>query len=366
MDSFTENWAIVYLEIVFVVLILSLGIPTLIYEISVSEDLKTIIRKHQLVKSNWFLFFSIPFIVSAFLFIWIVHPTGNNTVHDGFIPNFIISLLILLSLIPWSVYLKISTRGKIINLFEKQINRNIMNDTMETIYKDLEYLANSSSYNEEVRIIIDIFRHKVEQNMNSELYECDTNHAIYVILKNVFIQSKTKSLENKHAIIDIYLSTYNKFKDVSREKFYCHDKYILKKCIKDITLFAISNEESELLPKLVSINQNFEDNLFQIGRATLLNKNFLDYLNCMRKFEELIVSKGNSRAIYYYVGCLCYGLNLKNTMLDEKINESLVTFKSFLPSQLYQKTISFFRDRMEYDTVSLMQFNSIQLEKLMP
>jgi hypothetical protein len=71
----TEAWASAYLQILFGMLVFAIGLPALITQLIVQEDIRQIVQRWH----SWFcVLICIPILVALLLFVWMLHPTADG------------------------------------------------------------------------------------------------------------------------------------------------------------------------------------------------------------------------------------------------------------------------------------------------
>lgn len=90
MPELTEAWASAYLQILFGLLVFSIGLPAVITQLIVREDIRQITQKeHNYVW--WGVWVAIC--LASLLFVWLFHPTGNKPDQRSLYASLVISLV---------------------------------------------------------------------------------------------------------------------------------------------------------------------------------------------------------------------------------------------------------------------------------
>lgn len=76
MPEVTEVWATAYLQILVVVFVFALGVPALLFQLIVPEDVRQVVH-HRWKISGWYAFTFCLALASA-SFIWVFHPDQNT------------------------------------------------------------------------------------------------------------------------------------------------------------------------------------------------------------------------------------------------------------------------------------------------
>lgn len=71
----TEAWASAYLQILFGMLVFAIGIPALITQLIVQEDIRQIAQRRH---TFFWVGVCIPILLASLLFVWLIHPTGDD------------------------------------------------------------------------------------------------------------------------------------------------------------------------------------------------------------------------------------------------------------------------------------------------
>ena len=126
----TETWGTAYLQIVIVLIVFAFGIPALIFQFTVPEEVRRVIHRH--MKVPIYIVFIIVFILTIFAvcFIWVLHPCSDYLVpHTKHIAGGAhITIAILMTVLFWWIYLGrfsreriiLTLKGKLLKVFLKK------------------------------------------------------------------------------------------------------------------------------------------------------------------------------------------------------------------------------------------------------
>ncbi len=74
----TESWAAVYLEVVVAILVFGVGLPALILQTIVSDDIRRVAERHGLVRNRTSVVCICIALVAALLLVWLLHPYATT------------------------------------------------------------------------------------------------------------------------------------------------------------------------------------------------------------------------------------------------------------------------------------------------
>jgi hypothetical protein len=196
----SETWGAAYIQLITALLIFFVGLPLLLSQLSLPEDIRRIYFQYQ--KKFWFLSIILMSILSALLLLWYFHPCPGK-VQTSWV-SIVISILIsimLFSLI--IIYIKLSNHGRdaLINVISKKCQpANIYSSA----FKDLVYLGECGNPGMEKSLVIhkiNEFIDKINQNNTYSLQMFD--NIIDDLKKIVFNGFRQGNEDNFKAVFQV-------------------------------------------------------------------------------------------------------------------------------------------------------------------
>lgn len=192
----TESWAGAYFQVTTAILIFGVGLPALVLQAIVHEDVRRIVYRHR----KWLrfgLYFIFIFALITLSFIWIFHPDdsppsaaglGNNsaavaakqdTSHIADSTSFSdgvssgIMTLVILSLLPFSYWLGSYRRDRVLNYLGKKCKHKIIRTGSpdEAMLADLQYLGEQANAGIEKEQTLKILGQLANQIQKQQCYK---------------------------------------------------------------------------------------------------------------------------------------------------------------------------------------------------
>jgi len=174
----TEVWGGTYLQVLIVLLVFALGIPALILQIAVPENIRRIILD-RMKRTWWHLSWRrliIALSIASLVFVWFLHPCSN-----GFLPTWksyiaaiIISIVLFLTIQFWwrMFLLGMPVREMAVRIMRRDLSGTYSKRWLldEKILDDLTHLGEQGTSGYEKELVIDSFDHLTEYVQNSERY----------------------------------------------------------------------------------------------------------------------------------------------------------------------------------------------------
>jgi len=191
MSCLDESWAQVYFQVAILILLFGVGIPSLILQTIVPEDLRRIIYRNWGLY-RWGFILIIGFIFIAITFVWIIHPCSSKQIGsltttgliidqwftklglnlDQSIAGVFITIAIVMTGIVWVLYW--FYRGDaILNILKRkciaQIKRKGVPD--ERIIKDIQYLGERGGTGRDKIRVLRVLESLAENVQSHEYYD---------------------------------------------------------------------------------------------------------------------------------------------------------------------------------------------------
>jgi hypothetical protein len=194
----TEAWASAYLQILFGMLVFAIGLPALITQLIVQEDIRQIVQRWH----TWFcVALCIPILIALLLFVWLLHPTGgeapgspaptSSAAYD-FGSNFAALLLTVIPFFSLALFLllRLYRREAIVGFLTKKLLGSFAAKGRfdRRSVQDLLYLGEKGAAGREKNLVLDAIKELVSAAAKSDKYRGDQLdeilHGLPVILAN--------------------------------------------------------------------------------------------------------------------------------------------------------------------------------------
>jgi hypothetical protein len=291
ISQFSETWGSAYLQIIVIILVFALGIPTILFQISISNDIRRIIQKQ--IKLIWW-FILITFLVGASLvYIWILHPCPGNvsSPFTSLLANLLLSFVIVISFSILCIRLIRNSRDQIIRRIEKKIIKYFFKtgDRSESIIKesvnDLIYLGEQGSCGDEKQIILEsissIFQNTVLKRRNDNfLILIDLVYGLQKIVTN-----KEKEGNGDNFILSV--KCLSEIINNPNSLLTNVEKDIIINVICDIGQFSLMNKSETITLLIFQEFDNHCSALFKFGKSALNEQQYLFAVASLNKLESL-------------------------------------------------------------------------------
>jgi hypothetical protein len=307
IPQFSETWGAAYVQVIIALLVFFTGLPLLITQLSIPEDIRGIYIRYQ--SKNWIIFIILIAIISALLIIWYIHPCPGIISPDieSFVISFLVTILILCFLyIYWKLYSQ--DRQSLINSIYRRIppeggggggTSTIPNKVKVPFYKnriyhepfaDLAYLGEFGKQGNEKNIVIMKIKHIVEIRILKQAYYYHFFDDEIISLKKTLMNKKQQGNESNFLLV---LGVFKKIREFYHSEL-PDSEYDIKyvdKAIGTLCLECLSLEYDETAVLYQQEIKEDADELLRVGAMAIRqNKNNIA-LSCLRDLETIIDTK---------------------------------------------------------------------------
>lgn len=364
--SLTESWAAVYFEVTAGILIFGVGLPSLVLQGIVHEDVRRIVYRHR----KWLrlgIFFIFVFAFIALSFVWIFHPAAqdqsNRYISTGLINTLSAGIMtvVILSLVPFSYWLGSYRRDRLLNYLGKKCKNRIRRagSPDEAMLADLRYLGEQGEAGLEKDHALKILEQlaneiqkriaysgngleSIVQAIEATLYSGDVKNFLYAtqILQKLIIRLQQKNLADAPDMGAI-LRVLQRVGGMALEL----DSELAALAIRDIvSLVGQKTDGAFQLSNAI---------LFELGVKSLEKKRFLFAVAILSRLETMIMIDSPlkpEKAVNYF-GLLAHfwyagvavkeraRLSLKKLQGQAEIRECLQTAKKHHAAQTQFDTV---------------------------
>jgi hypothetical protein len=158
IPQLTETWGAAYLQVLIALLVFTLGIPALIYQLAVPDEIRRILHRRHESGAMWH-FTIVATVFVSLIFVWFLHPYLDSVSPRilDYAAVIYMTIILILILVYWRVKLSGHTRETLIHSLSRQFLRDF-DDTgnlNESIISDLSYLGEHGKPGDEKQIVID-------------------------------------------------------------------------------------------------------------------------------------------------------------------------------------------------------------------
>lgn len=307
----TEAWSIAYLQILIVLLIFAFGIPSIIFQVTLPEEIQRIVNRRM---KRYFLY---PFIITVMAllifslsFVWFLHPcTAAIPTWKHWVGSIIVSLSLVSLIIFWWSYLRKLSKKKIVNYLENKLVKRFRKDSVILISEmiDLITLGERSEPGYEKEIVLKAIDRLIENIQISKRY---TGGELEDILRSVdkIITGKDKpgNENNFQLFVDIIENTVNRLS--SKKLLIKGDERLVYIVLKEIGKKSVELEFSQVVLRIVPVASSNSDALFEIGLSAFTSGDYFTALAALSKLETLALEAApkGSNEINDFFGLLAH------------------------------------------------------------
>ncbi|TKJ41161.1 hypothetical protein CEE37_05700 [candidate division LCP-89 bacterium B3_LCP] len=296
----TAPWATAYLQVIVMLLVFALGIPALLFQLSIPGEIHRIIRRR--MKMRWLFILMIFMVFASILFIWVLHPCGSASLTNDmcFYAALIITSIIALILAFWIHQFRRSVREKIVvqltKISKKSINKK--NTVDAPSLADLVYLGERGKPGDEKSSIIDAINGLAEVIQSDQKYDGTSLEDVINGIEAILVDRENQgSDKNFLDALETLIGINTRLGD--RQLSNRFDAYVTNMALSNIGIISVQTKsESTALTFLEAVRDN-PNSLFKMGVAALEAEKFqiathaLNRLEAIAEREDKIKSKGN-------------------------------------------------------------------------
>lgn len=358
----TETWGSAYLQIVIVFLLFALGVPAVLFQIAIPEDIRRIV--HRQFKKGWFYSASIALTLISLSFVWLFHPsgTGSPPIPDwkSYTSNIIVTIVFVSILIFWWKNLGSYTREKIVDRLKSEIINILVNQGVlnEKILEDLVYLGEQGNPGDEKNLELEALDDLAKIMQEEECYRGselgDLINGFETILTG---NTKPGSDRNFRAACAILKGIWDRANDKGMGSL--PDARQSANALGCLGTEAIEKKfETAAFEFLEAVSTN-KDILFEMGLEALRAKKFYMARVALHKLEALPghESPFSLETSNYFLGLLAHFWDLNGSArlhAHMRISRNRAKFLPALADHL-QNAIDYHNAMANYETVDALE-----------
>ncbi|MCK5058604.1 MAG: hypothetical protein KAT34_18260 [Candidatus Aminicenantes bacterium] len=286
----TEAWGIAYLQILIVLLIFFFGIPSIVFQVTLPEEMRRIVNKY--MKPYLRMIGEVALLITLFAlyFVWGLHPCIIGVpIWKDWVGSIIITLSLIFLIVFWWIYLLKLSRTGIVNYLEVKIYKRFGEEGSKKHEEltDLITLGERSEAGHEKEIVLEAMSRLIIKLQKREGYK---GGGLEYILRDFdeIVTSKDKPGNESDFQLSVgilediinRLSSQN-FPGVSDEIFvYWSLKKIGKKAVE-------LNLSKQVVLRVITIASSNPDVLFEIGYSAFNSGDYFSALAALSKLESL-------------------------------------------------------------------------------
>ena len=395
----TESWAGAYFQVTTAILIFGVGLPALVLQAIVHEDVRRIVYRHRKwLRSGLYFIFIFAFITLSF--IWVFHPddslpsgaafhdngaafaarqdtsrtAGSSSFSDAVSSG--IMTLVILSLLPFSYWLASYRRDRVLNYLGKRCKRKIIHSGSpdEEMLADLQYLGEQASAGIEKEQSLKILGQLANQIQKQQYYK---GNGLEPIVKALEVTLRGGDVENFSRAAKIFQKLIIKLQQGQHAD--APDMGAILRVLQRVGCMALE-VESELaalaiLDIIMLVGQGTDGAfqlsnpiLFELGIKALEKKRFLFAVAVLNRLETMIMHESSLTPIktVNYLGLLAHFWNA-GTAAQERAHLSL---KNLDWQAAFQECLLAAREyhvaKTQFDTVDKLDIVCLEISATSP
>jgi hypothetical protein len=336
-------------EVAVTIYVFLLGLPILVYQIFLPEDLRRMSKKNYMGNLRGWLF---ALTAVLLLIIFTAYPV-NIFNHLGIaLPVALSKELVITVLFVMMLFLTLwflfdhliksqGYRGKIIDVIKKNVLRNYKKtgEIDPAFLDDLEYLGIYSKGGTETRAVIEALEEMLDQLRKNKQMETGNGYliALIEILCNAVANSvEPGSRQNMVEVLTLYKSILMDLRNLSTQEnplIYGNETRKIKDCTTKIALHALKRDFSDMMPlvlNVLTLIPRSSDKLFDIGLMALKKEQFQIAANVLseimdRDNQDYLTMHNYIGLIahFYFAGkaardCAAHSLQTNRVMISEE------------------------------------------------
>jgi hypothetical protein len=350
----TEAWGAAYLHIIIILLVFAYGIPFLLLQILVSEEIKRIIAHY---RKEWFIvLLAILTAFIAVIFIWFLHPCSNGLAQSWqhWASAILVTIIIGLTVFCWLRYVGLLSTVKVARFLGKKLQKSARKNKMtKEEISDLISLGEKATSGYEKNIVLQVLEKPIltaimakKNNLGDVLAQFLRD--IHRILVN---KEKPGNDDNYYTATEIIGNIISKFEGQSSPlNYYVTMAYL---AFERLAAAAIEANYDTIVQCIVQKTRDSRT-LFQIGLSALNSRRFFMAVVALNKLEAIalenvVISADKS---VYLLGMLAHFWNYDVTS-KSRAKQFLNTYRNqFSPSLRRNVNIAteHFKMAPDYDT----------------
>jgi hypothetical protein len=311
-SQLTESWAGVYLQVAATILVFALGFPLIVEQISISEDLRRIVHRHNRM-AEWLLplLFALATLITL-CFVWFLHPVAidfakqdqavlNNASNpnNNLIASLFITLIVLTPAIILRVFQVSYRRNEILSSLKQKCDRHIEEGFLDHLaLEDIQYLGELGKTRGEKIQVLEILEQLAYKMQTCAYYQ---GRGLENIIKAIefTLQKDTDSDSFARGVLILQHIIEN----ISKSKFdSSYDVGLVLKTLGRLGVIAFTIDSERSARKIVETIQFISRTpdggfleaalaLFELGVTALEHGQFLVAVEALNKLEAMTCQK---------------------------------------------------------------------------
>lgn len=288
MPLLTEAWATTYLQITIVLLVFAFGVPSLLFQITVAEDIRRIISRRRFISMYLYLIAAIVMAVVSLTYVWVFHPYHANNMPElsSVFANAIITASIVLTIMIWYLIFRYTTREAIIRRILNEIRNDYKKNNIITghFIEDLIYLGENSDPGSEKDIVLSKVGELILHFQELSNYQGNELARLLNGIEMMLVQAEKKgSYNNFSKAISMLVSLYNNLWE--RELIESDDSTSIVRVLKKLTIAAIDQNYDFIALQILDTIQHNSEVLFNVGVISMKSQRFIISLSALNHLE---------------------------------------------------------------------------------
>jgi hypothetical protein len=293
MPEVTEVWATAYLQILVLVFVFALGVPALLFQLIVPEDVRQVVH-HRWRISGWYAFTFVLALASV-LFVWMLHPHASASapltafpLWKSLIANAIVTLVPLMTAFAGLLLFISYKRDRVIQRLEKSLEtRYSQTGTWDApCLQDLLFLGEQGKPGREKELVLNaIVRLAIRAQSQRYYVGCELEELIRGV-ESVITAQQLGSEKNFCLAAEFLDNIWAGFLRSNTKMYLDAEAAILT--LKELSVCAaLYRSESTALIFLNTVAAIRPEILLELGMAALNSKSFLIATAALNKLEAL-------------------------------------------------------------------------------
>jgi hypothetical protein len=308
MCNIDQGWPLAYFQVAVSILIFGVGLPSLVLQAIVPEDLREVVYRHfRLLRWSYFLFIPLMTLI-VMIFVWIIHPCDNTQlIHPGFwskynlsgLDEIIITFSVSLLLLGWWLQV-LYRRDRLINQLMERCKQRIQKkkNIEAQILDDIRYLGEKGKARGSKFRILEIFERLAYKVQSQEGYHGNELEDIIQVIEFT-IQKDTDAVSFVQGISTLkHILDYEPKSSVDSST----DTGTALRALQRLGAIAITMDNERPTRKILETVESISRSpngvfseaalaLFELGAASLEHGRFLVAVETLSRLEAMICRK---------------------------------------------------------------------------
>jgi hypothetical protein len=282
----TEAWATAYLQVLIIIFVFALGIPALVFQLIVPEDVRHVIH-HRLRIRIWYASTCLLAFASI-SFVWIFHPHAGlqPAPWQSYVASAAVTITPLLALVSGALVFLSYKRNRVVGRLEETVRLQFCRSGVwdEESLDDLIYLGSEGTAGREKELALSALGRLAKEAQSHEFYRgSDLDQVIKGLEATVGGGERRGNDHNFISAAHILQSIWTNIKD-----FDCLDYATTKVTLRNLAISAVRKmSEPTAFVYLEDAATLDSDIVLAIGATALECKSFLIATAALNKLEAL-------------------------------------------------------------------------------